>query len=955
MDSLSDLLNAFVLDDVSGWQVVKDPDVFEQDTDVELKTENFNPLTLLNSFFESEIELDSAIKLFDSVLQRLKKNIIDNTLDYKTIHLSVVEELLNLDHKNAVFWLSNYENIFGPTIDKLDNSDKYINARNARELKQFIIECLDLDEESEYQYKKLDSNHVRAVTNRLIKLIRYCGFYKVKKEFLRAFIDELSERSVKGFIPTRCMSREDASFRLDDAERSFILALDNLNQNKQRSINVINVALEDVGAVFLSFAGMLPASVSRSSFNIFCSHLDTLCALKELPNNIFPALPGIQGAKKNLEQNISQYGIDVVHLKNLTDDIRLNIKNSYYRQALSLSLNLLKIARALLYQDCFFNFISTNSDDIKVSSDYKECLIAHLNSLSNLHSARIDRLGVEWKITYSLHSLMDYGRRVLFIFVNNLSIEEMDAFNWTDVSLYLEKHHDAIPTLVVSRGIGGAFYENYKSLVIQSKRCVSIVYKEHLESHLMNRLDIRDLIASQFRTLVPESDDWENGVFNAFDLVIPKDLTQIDMTYISAEILTAFKHSLYTQAAIAAAKYLETRIKAHALLIYSVLKHKTKGGIVANTEFDSWDLYKIVSWFSSVGQLKSSGRGNALEELLPSKKNLSLIDALRRERNELLHEGKEYDSYESKRFIDLVLSIINDLSILESGFKCQLAVDNNKKWYQFDGDRFQLVIAPGNLTKINAVNNLGAYCKINEKNRQLIPAHVFCKRCNEPIYVVNVSMDSTIKCRACNTVIHIEKIWGHLSKSLRKVEKIINSSEPEAISKLGEHGKEKTLNTNDETLIYKQEIGHKNRKSVFISYSHADEDWLKRLLVHLKPLERNGVIDIWSDKKIATGQKWKSEINKALRLAKVAILLISADFMASDFIVDVELSVLLEAAENEGVQICPIILKPSRYLKDAGLSKFQSLNDPKKPLIGLSEVEQEAIFVKLTEAIESIV
>jgi hypothetical protein len=142
------------------------------------------------------------------------------------------------------------------------------------------------------------------------------------------------------------------------------------------------------------------------------------------------------------------------------------------------------------------------------------------------------------------------------------------------------------------------------------------------------------------------------------------------------------------------------------------------------------------------------------------------------------------------------------------------------------------------------------------------------------------------------------------------------------------------------------------RDKVFISYSHQDTKWLKRLRVHLRPLERGNNIDVWDDTKIKPGSKWKDEIRKALGSTKVAVLLISADFLASDFIATDELPPLLKAAEEDGAMILPFILSPSRFLKNESLSQFQTVNNPSKPLIGLPKAKQEALLLELTEAIE---
>lgn len=141
------------------------------------------------------------------------------------------------------------------------------------------------------------------------------------------------------------------------------------------------------------------------------------------------------------------------------------------------------------------------------------------------------------------------------------------------------------------------------------------------------------------------------------------------------------------------------------------------------------------------------------------------------------------------------------------------------------------------------------------------------------------------------------------------------------------------------------------RKKIFVSYSHQDREWLERLQVHLKPLERNGLVEIWDDTRIRPGNEWHKEIVEALNSAKIAVLLISADFLASDFITENELPPLLTAAEEDGLLILPLILKPSLFEENEGLSKFQSVNKPSEPLIKLSQGEQEEHLVRLSKAI----
>lgn len=141
-------------------------------------------------------------------------------------------------------------------------------------------------------------------------------------------------------------------------------------------------------------------------------------------------------------------------------------------------------------------------------------------------------------------------------------------------------------------------------------------------------------------------------------------------------------------------------------------------------------------------------------------------------------------------------------------------------------------------------------------------------------------------------------------------------------------------------------------RKVFVSYSHADASYLNRILVHLRPIEREGLIDLWSDTKLQVGDQWREEVHEAVDSARVAILLISADFLASEFIVTDELPPLLAAAEKRGTRILPVILKPSRFLREAKLARFHALNDPKEPVIRMNEADREELYARLAEVVE---
>jgi len=107
---------------------------------------------------------------------------------------------------------------------------------------------------------------------------------------------------------------------------------------------------------------------------------------------------------------------------------------------------------------------------------------------------------------------------------------------------------------------------------------------------------------------------------------------------------------------------------------------------------------------------------------------------------------------------------------------------------------------------------------------------------------------------------------------------------------------------------------------VFVSYSHKDEAWKNALLPQLRNLEKLGTLEVWNDRDIKAGVDWYAEIKDVLSRTKVAICLISSNFLSSSFCLDEEVAYLLQARNRGDLEIIPVLVEdcvwqPHRWLK----------------------------------------
>ncbi len=141
---------------------------------------------------------------------------------------------------------------------------------------------------------------------------------------------------------------------------------------------------------------------------------------------------------------------------------------------------------------------------------------------------------------------------------------------------------------------------------------------------------------------------------------------------------------------------------------------------------------------------------------------------------------------------------------------------------------------------------------------------------------------------------------------------------------------------------------------VFVSYSHRDEEEKEMVVSHLNLLKRAKLIDLWVDDRIEGGADWQADIEAAIAKANIAILLISANFLNSDFILGEEIPAFLERRESEGLIVFPVIARACKWDIFEWLAKMNVRPKNARPIWSGTKSQIEADLAKIAAEVAEI-
>jgi len=207
--------------------------------------------------------------------------------------------------------------------------------------------------------------------------------------------------------------------------------------------------------------------------------------------------------------------------------------------------------------------------------------------------------------------------------------------------------------------------------------------------------------------------------------------------------------------------------------------------------------------------------------------------------------------------------------------------------------------------------------------------------------------------REANDEKHCSKLrdlWGRISPQLKQARRLSDRICQVLDATCGEQGLSGTATGTKAKMP--DAASQRQKLDVFYSYSHKDEEHREKLEAHLSQLKREGEISGWHDRKITGGSEWKGQIDDNLDRANIILLLISADFIASDYCIDIELKSAMEKHNRGAARVIPVILRACDW-ESSCFGKLQALPKDAMPVTSWPNVDEA--FTDIAKGIRKVV
>jgi hypothetical protein len=632
--------------------------------------EDFDPLTLFSSLIECEIDIVNAVHLFDEIIVRIEKIVTNPSaptqLSHRDIHDIVSTEILRYPHRFAPFWLSNYEGMFSRDIQQEDSEEEYIDVRNAGSLREEIKVFLAGQRDSVHK----DSSDLSEITNRIIKLIRFCGFYKVRREFIKDLLHELSTSSSKAYIPDIALSDEQFMQGLE-AVRRMLLIVPELTTDQH--FNFCSTIISKLSSNILGWLGVLYSPNNPQLVRQVKAVLDDLYRTQKVKPGPFRTpeegdIASLIAVRSRLDKFFGRSGLKPDVVADAIDALIEAINRKYVAESLFFAEKIVRYFELLISE----NDLLKSLHEFEFGDDpsrYLQALAAQLTSQGGGQPVVGDGF-IDIAVDYKFHKIIEYGAKLRLCLVNLASEEELNRFDFNRIIEWADEDPAVIFCLVIKRGRGGEFLNNMRNAIKRCERLISVVRRDDLERDVLRGDDIRTLIQREFLHIFPEGASWQQRtIFDIKEPILPQGLRHRERDLIRSA-LGAIEKGPETTPTIQVLHILESRIREHILLIIALqAKMGSRSDAVVRRVTGASEL-EFVEYPKLLRELygQRSHFSERVQRLLLSEKEIRELDELRRFRNLITHNDLIIDTLSAKDAVVRAARVIARLSELSQGY-----------------------------------------------------------------------------------------------------------------------------------------------------------------------------------------------------------------------------------------------------------------------------------------------
>jgi hypothetical protein len=239
---------------------------------------------------------------------------------------------------------------------------------------------------------------------------------------------------------------------------------------------------------------------------------------------------------------------------------------------------------------------------------------------------------------------------------------------------------------------------------------------------------------------------------------------------------------------------------------------------------------------------------------------------------------------------------------------------------------------------VKALGSSWAHGVVNAARSSHSPTKVFVMQMERQAYTDQLALDGKVI-----------RYYEDPSRAIRELLEVLAKQFPPIAEESNLTGQRQSVPTALSPYARREPGGGKAR--LFISYSHRDHRYREQLVTHLAGLRRQGIISDWHDRKIVPGKEWRDAIDRNLDSADCVLLLVSPDFLASDYCYSIEMQRTLERHREGRVAVIPVIVRPADW-QHTPLGELEALPKDAKPVVEWAH--RDRAWLSVTDGIRRV-